>query len=156
MPAGKRSNGAALGISSPPRHSASARRVAVCSISARLCMREDVAGTANGGASCATAMIWCKPLKPQHTRGRSLANTALERYAGRLGAHPFRNSAQQQVQFTQQSSTLQIAMLLPLAPKQRLRLGLETAGSCSCAFRLRCRSRPVPSGSRRDQTGRRA
>ena len=47
-------------------------------------MGEDVAGTANGGASCATAMIWCKPLKPQHTRGRSLANTALERYAGRL------------------------------------------------------------------------
>jgi hypothetical protein len=64
VPAGKRSNGAALGISNPPRHSASARRVAVCSISARLCMREDAARTANEVASCATAMIWCKPSSP--------------------------------------------------------------------------------------------
>ena len=44
-------------------------------------MREDAAGTANQCGCCATAMIWCKP---QHTRGHSFTNTALEDMQGVL------------------------------------------------------------------------
>ncbi|KAF1930762.1 uncharacterized protein M421DRAFT_90589 [Didymella exigua CBS 183.55] len=143
-PPGKRSNGAALGISNPPRHPASARRVAVCSISARLCTREDAARTANGCAGCARcamAMIWCKPSCPSTLVDVRSPTPPWNNMQGVWCTPiPELRPATAHAIYPAESSTRRMVMLLPLAPKQLLRLGgLETAGSCSCASRSRSR-----------------
>ena len=66
--------------------------------SARLCMREDAARVANQCASCATAMIWCKPLSPSTLVGLRSPTPPWEicRASGaRPLSYPLRNSAQQ-------------------------------------------------------------
>jgi hypothetical protein len=138
VPAGKRSNGAALGISNLPRHSASARRVAVCSISARLCMREDAARTANEATSCATAMIWCKPSSPSTLVA---VRSPTPPWKDMQGVWEYAHSGTPPSNECNLPSRAALAELrcccLWLAPKQRLRLGLKTAGSCSCLSRCR-------------------
>lgn len=83
----QRFNGAALGISHPPHRSASARQ----SRGMHLCCEVVHARGRDEDSQWACELCdgddLVQALKPQHTRGHSLTNTALERYAGRVLAH---------------------------------------------------------------------
>lgn len=102
--------------------------------SARLCMREDAARTANQCVDCATATIWCKPSSPS-TLVDVRSPTPPWKICRAFRARPFRNSAQQCAQFTQD-----------LPDSRYCRLWSSSSGCAWGSRRLALEVVPCPAG----------
>ncbi|KAJ4986680.1 hypothetical protein SVAN01_07866 [Stagonosporopsis vannaccii] len=77
-------------------------------------------------------------LKPRHTRGRSFTNTALGDMQGVSCAPIPELRPGMRAIYPEGHAPVESPPLLPLAPKQRLRVGLETAGRGAALRRSRC------------------